>query len=351
MRNDYLKITKAVALAIIILCLNACSNDTDLNNLSETIYVRHKNADMPAYIKGNASEKVFLITLDGGPGGFGLGFVGTAFSKIEENYGVVYFDQRGSGMSQGSYANEDISLDLLVEDVLALVRVMKLKYGNDSRYFLLGHSWGGTLGTATLLKDQSDFSGWIEVDGANNPSGLYDQYIETFTTTANTQIALGNSLEFWEWVLTSVAEVDPISNKDDFFKLNSMSFELEATLQKDNFLNNRDNGSESDGIIFQYNLLTAFWNLSQIQNILVDEKCLFQSLDFTNQLPEIIVPSLFISGEYDMVVPAVSAQRAFDNIGSDIKELRIFERSGHSPIASEPERFAEEVLQFINENK
>ncbi|NER16592.1 alpha/beta fold hydrolase [Spongiivirga citrea] len=351
MKNKYRLLIKSTLVLISILSLVSCSNEGNLNDLNETIFVRHKNADMPAYIKGNASEKVFLITLHGGPGGFGLGFVGTAFSKIEENYGVVYFDQRGSGLSQGSYSNEDISLDLMVEDVLALVKVMKLKFGNDSRFFLLGHSWGGTLGTATLLKDQSDFSGWIEVDGANNPSGLYDQYIETFTSTANTQIALGNSLEFWEWVLTSVAEVDPVSNKDDFFKLNSMSFELEATLQKDNFLNNPDNGSESDGIIFQYNLLTAFWNLSQIQYILVDEQCLFQTLDFTNQLPEITVPSLFISGEYDMVVPAVSAQRAFDNIGSDIKELRIFERSGHSPIASEPERFAEEVLRFMNENK
>jgi hypothetical protein len=37
----------------------------------------------------------------------------------------------------------------------------------------MGHSWGGTLGPATLLKDQSDFLGWIDVDGAHNTKDIY----------------------------------------------------------------------------------------------------------------------------------------------------------------------------------
>jgi len=232
--------------------------------------------------------------------------------------------------------------------ILALVKVMKRKYGNDSRFFLLGHSWGGTLGTATLLKDQSDFKGWIEVDGANNPAGLYNQYIETFTTTANMQIGLGNSINFWESILKFVSEVDPISNKNDFLELNSKSFDLEEQLINDGFLNNQE---ESDNLVYVYNALTAIWNSNQLASILVDEQCLFQTTNFTSRFPEIKIPSLFISGKYDMTVPVVSAEIAFENIGSDVKELRIFERSGHSPIASEPQRFAEEVLRFMEQNK
>jgi len=52
-----------------------------------------------------------------------------------------------------------------------------------------------------------------------------------------------------------------------------------------------------------------------------------------------------------MIVPVASAQKAFENIGSDVKELQIFDRSGHSPIATEPDRFASEVLRFIDANK
>ena len=104
-------------------------------------------------------------------------------------------------------------------------------------------------------------------------------------------------------------------------------------------------------MIFQYNILTAIWNSDQIASILIYDQGLFQTVDFTNQLPDITIPSLFISGQYDMTVPVASAQKAFENIGSEVKELKIFERSGHSPASSEAERFAAEVLRFIDANK
>ncbi len=340
-----------IAFIVSILCfVNACSDDFELNNLDETLYVRHKNADMPAYIRGNSSEKVFLITLHGGPGGTGLGFTGKAFDAIEDAYGVVYFDQRGSGNSQGHYDEDDISIDLMAEDILALVKVLKRKFGSDSRFFLLGGSWGGTLGTATLLKDQSDFKGWIEVDGANNPAGLYDLYIETFTTTANTQIAKGNSVDFWESVLALVAEVDPVNNLDDFLELNGKAFKAEEKLFEDGLIASVENGLEGNETFFVYNFLTKRWNNGQIGSIF-DDQGLFQTVDFTSQLSEIRIPSLFISGKYDMVVPIASAQAAFDAIGSTSKELLIFERSGHGPMFTEPVLFADKVIAFINSHK
>lgn len=341
---------KIVCILSLLCFVYACSDDFELNNLDETLFVRHKNADMPAYIRGNSSEKVFLITLHGGPGGTGLGFTGKAFDAIEDVYGVVYFDQRGSGNSQGHYDEDDISIDLMAEDVLALVKVVKRKFGDDSRFFLLGGSWGGTLGTATLLKDQSDFKGWIEVDGANNPAGLYDLYIETFTTTANTQIAMGNSVNFWEAVLELVAKVDPSNNLDDFLELNEKAFEAEEKLFEDGFIASPENGLEGNETFFAYNFLTNGWNNGQIGSIF-DDQGLFQTVDFISQLPEIGIPSLFISGQYDMVVPIASAQTAFDAIGSTSKELLIFERSGHGPMFTEPDLFAEKVIEFINAHK
>jgi len=341
---------KIVFVAITICFVTACSNDFELDNLDETLYVRHKNADMPAYIRGNSSEKVFLITLHGGPGGTGLGFTGKAFDAIENRYGVVYFDQRGSGNSQGHYSEDDISVDLMAEDVLALVKVMQRKFGSDSRFFLLGASWGGALGTATLLKDQSVFSGWIGEGGAYNPAQLYDQYVETFTTTANTQIALGNSIDFWESVLALVAQVGAVNNLDDFLKLNGKAFEAEEKLFDDGFIDAVENGIGGNETFFRYNFLTKKWNTIGIQTIF-NNQGLFQITDFSNQFSEITIPSLFISGEYDMVVPMASAQNALDAIGSTSKEFLLFEKSGHAPSFSEPERYATEVLRFIDEHK
>lgn len=334
-------------LALVTLFIHACSNDHTLTNLDATVFVRHKDADMPAYIKGNGNEKVFLITLHGGPGGTGLGFQGNAFDQIEDNYGVVYFDQRGSGMSQGGYSKDDVTIDLMAEDVLALVKMLKRVYGDDSRFFLLGHSWGGALGPATLLKDQSEFLGWINVDGSHDPKDLYFEYIRNFERVAAAQIELGNSVQFWESVYGELDEVDRNTvSLDDFSRLNSLAFDAEEYLIDDNFINDVEGGGID---ISDYNVLTFFWNLLKIQSILDED--IIGELSFTERLSEITIPSLILWGKYDMVVPEFYAQEAFDNLGSTEKKLVIFERSGHSPMFSESNQFAREVIQFMDQNK
>lgn len=337
---------KIVLLALTVLSVPSCSQDDTLTNLSDTIFVRHKDADMPAYIYGDASEKIFLITLHGGPGGLGLSFRGSAFNKIEKACAVVYFDQRGSGMAQGSYSENGIGVDVMAEDVLALVKVLRHKYGSDSRFFLLGHSWGGTLGTAILLKNQNEFSGWVQVDGSHNPKDLYMEYIANFGRVASEQIDLGNSIPFWESVNDLVLDVEPMFNKNDITKLNDKSFEAEDKLVSDNVINRQD---PSDDTFFEYNLITAYWNAGNVQSQI--DPGIQGILSYTNKLSEIQIPSLILWGKHDMVVPPSVAQEAYDNLGATIKELVIFERSGHAPMLSEADLFAEELILFINQNK
>ena len=346
MRKIIVKSLRTVILVLTILSFFSCSKDEDLGNLSDTVFVRHKDADMPAYIYGNASEKVFLITLHGGPGGLGLGFRGSAFNGIENTCAVVYFDQRGSGMSQGSYSENGVNIDIMAEDVLALVKVMKHKYGSDSRFFLLGHSWGGTLGIATLLKDQNEFLGWIQVDGTHNPKDMYLEYKVNFDRVAAEQIEIGNSIPFWESVNDLVLDVDTTFNQNDIGRLNNKAFEAEEKLVSDTIINKQDS---FDDPFFKYNLITAFWNIRNIQSIIDPD--IQGIVNYTDRLPEITIPALILWGKHDMVVPPSFAQEAFDNLGSSVKELALFERSGHGPMFSEADQFAEEVISFMDQNK
>lgn len=340
---------KIIGSLLVLFSTFSCSkDDMDISNLNETIMVRYKKADMPAYIHGNASEKVFLIILHGGPGGAGLQYrVNTIKSLVEENNAVVYFDQRGSGNSQGNYSEEDVSVDLMAEDVLALVKVLKVKYGNDSRFFLMGHSWGGTLGPATLLKNQEDFLGWIDVDGAHDPKGSFYEYKTNFTKVANEQISLGNSAAYWNSVLNLIQNIDSEYNDDDFFKMNLESNKAHKKLTVDMGLN--EEKSEVDNA-FQYNFAIGNWNTNKIQSILT-KKGLFKNVSFSDRLHEITIPSLVLWGKYDMNVPITYAQEAYDNLGSSDKELFIFAKSAHSPMFSEPNLFADKVINFINHHK
>lgn len=343
-------INRYILVLIVVICTSfSCSNDENLNNLNETIFVRHENADMPAYIHGNASEKIFLIILHGGPGGYGLSYRNSTIkSEIEKECAVVYFDQRGSGMSQGNYSESGISIDIMAQDVLALVKVIQHKYGKDAKLFLMGHSWGGTLGPATLLKDQSPFLGWINVDGSGNTKGLYKGYIDNFNRVGNEQIALGNHLEYWNSVIDLANNVpQEYKNIDDAYRLNSEAFIAEEKLEDSGLINKQEN---LDGkTIYKYNVLTLIWNMLKTQSILDED--LFKNIDLTDQFSEITIPSLTIWGKHDMIVPIVFAQESFDNLGSTEKELVIFEQSGHSPMFSEPQLFSETVIAFINKNK
>jgi pimeloyl-ACP methyl ester carboxylesterase len=346
MKKTIFSTSITVLIIFTLLSFFSCSKEDDLSNLDDTIFVRHKDADMPAYIHGNGSEKVFLITLHGGPGGAGLGMRNDAFKNIENSYAVVYFDQRGSGMAQGSFSENDTTIDIMAEDVLALVNVLKHKYGGDSRFFLLGHSWGATLGTATVLKDQNEFLGWIAVDGTHNPRDVYAEYLANFDHVATQQITLGNSISFWESVHELIVEVDATFNRDDIGRLNSKGFDAENTLVDDAVINRVEGLSD---VFFQYNLLTFFWNINNIQSILDPD--IQGILSYTDMLPEITIPSLILWGKHDMVVPPFFAQEAFDNLGSNTKEMVIFERSGHAPMNSEGGLFTAEVIRFIDQNK
>jgi len=344
--------SKLLTLAFTLLALFnfSCSKeDFDLNDLDETFFVRHKNADMPAHVHGNGSEKVFLIILHGGPGGVGLGYrVNTIRSEIEKNNAVVYFDQRGSGSAQGNYSEDDVSIDLMAEDVLALAKVIKAKFGDDSKLFLMGHSWGGTLGPATLLKDQDEFVGWIDVNGGHNHAGLYKEYQVILAQSANDQIALGNSVEFWQDVLDVVQNIDTNFSVDNHLRLNTVANKVDEILAQDNIINEStiifgDNPQRSNGLL-------DLWNSGKIGRILDYQEGL-NEVSYTDRLPEITLPSMVIWGRHDHVIPVKFAHEAFDNLGSLDKELYIFERSGHGPMNTEPDLFSEKVIEFINKYK
>ncbi|MGL1919905.1 MAG: alpha/beta hydrolase [Hyphomicrobiales bacterium] len=93
---------------------------------------------------GDPSNPV-IIVLHGGPGGDYRSQLG-AKSLADTNF-VVFYDQRGAGLSERVPAEE-----LSVPKYLAELDAVIDKYSPDRPVTLLGHSWGAMLGTAYLGK-------------------------------------------------------------------------------------------------------------------------------------------------------------------------------------------------------
>jgi pimeloyl-ACP methyl ester carboxylesterase len=174
-----------------------------LSVIKPTFHLKNKEATMPVVVRGKMDSDILILFLHGGPGGTAMKKIGTrAFNGLEEEFGVVYWDQRGATGSQGGTQKKYMNLNQFIEDLDVLIDKIRNLYPT-SQLFLMGHSWGGGFGTAYLTDPirQSKIAGWIEVAGAhNNPKGdsLSAVWVKNH---AKEKIMKGEHVQYWKRAL------------------------------------------------------------------------------------------------------------------------------------------------------
>ena len=116
-------------------------------------------------------EDIVVIFLHGGPGRDYRSLL--KLNTLEEDgYYLVFFDQRGSGLSM-RHDEKDISMDIYLEDLDKIIDL----YANNpvKQVVLFGHGWGATYATAYINKNPD------KVDGAilSEPFPFTGAHLET----------------------------------------------------------------------------------------------------------------------------------------------------------------------------
>lgn len=340
---------------LILAALSGCQRESDdPTAINDHFYLRIDGANLPVQVEGNLASEVLVIMLHGGPGGDATSYndgLKTSSDALEKEFAMVYYDQRGSGSSSGRYnKREFLTVDQHVIDLQLLVATLKDRFGQENKIVLMGHSWGGTLGTAYLLAPglEETVDAWIEIDGAHNFKGT-EEIKEAFREVGQLMIANNISATFWNEVIDFTETMDG-NNGNDISRLNAYGFDAENTLGRDGFLSGENTAEDFRRMKYysKYNPQAVNGNLFFTSSGfgMFDE---VTSIDYTDRLNEIELPTLLLWGRYDFVVPVALGEQALVALGtpSNLKSLEIFESSGHSPMVNEPLAFSETIIEWI----
>ncbi|MFK7926517.1 MAG: alpha/beta fold hydrolase [Bacteroidia bacterium] len=336
-----------IIISALIACsfsFNACYLDQEIDGqFSDEFYLRNEGADLPVWVRGNSTAETFIIFLHGGP--FDTGIENAVYGHFEPlyaDYAMVFFDQRGGGYAHGQRAVE-LTEEQFVEDVEVLVKLIKDKYPQAQNLFLMGHSYGGFLGTSFLKtgNNQTDFKGWIELAGAHNfnfnwlaSRDFSIEYIEQ-KLTENPENRTG-----LEERLQALKDTPAVTNLNELFTINGIAFWVAGQLNagKSKFEN-------PTGLY----LLSAPSGAGFAQRSLPEVEDLLVNGNQNPDMPLITLPSLLIYGAEDPIVPVATGENGMEFLGTPEvdKSLIILEQSGHSVWEYEIDLFFDTVRSFI----
>lgn len=343
MKNQLLNLTLC---ALMVTLLSACGKE-DPNTLDDHFFLRHDGADLPINVHGNRSSNTFLVAIHGA-GSFGLAFRNGAFTeRLEKAYAVVYWDQRGQGNAQGSYPEPESIIRLMAADITALVEVLKAKYGADIRIVLMGHSLGGLLGLEALiqqdLQSNPNVKGWITISGAHDFERAQRARHDLLLAVSNAQLMAGADALTWSAIRDETLDLDP-HNPDNYEAILNLSVRAMNQITRDGLVSDKVPDGLLNNLLFQNNPLTYF--VSQLLNQPIQE-ALDDNYSLENQLPQLTLPSLWLYGKYDFSVPPEIGEVGHHLAGSANKAFVLFDSSAHWLFYTEPDRFGDEVVDFI----
>ena len=122
-----------------------------------------------------------IVTIHGGPGG-DYKSIENFIQLADNGYYVVFYDQRGSGLSQrhDKAFYDDQNVQMFIDDLDGVIQYYK--QNDTQRVILAGHSWGAMLATAYINQYPDEIDGAILAE----PGGFtWNQTIEYINRSLN----------------------------------------------------------------------------------------------------------------------------------------------------------------------
>ena len=331
-------------LAFLLFSSLACSEQ---QTEGDFMYLRIAGADLPIWVRGNVDSGTFIVWLSPGPGDPFEVMRGAGTDALEDEYAVVYWDQRGCGSAQGNPAPSTFTMPQFVADTDAVIELVRQRY-HARDIVLVGHSWGGTVATAYLLDEhrQRKISGFIDLGGNHDFARVFPMKLDWLDDWAADRIAAGKHVSHWRDIREWIAS-DPPLTRDNFDR---WAGEIEGTHAA--WFDGGDDFDIDFDLLFrspQSPLAYLMINRDYVVDSLYHDDEAMRSLSYGDRMGAITIPILALWGEGDGIVPLPAAEDALASVGTpaDEKSLVVIPEAGHFTFLEQPDAFAQAVLAFV----
>jgi len=130
-------------------------------SIAEVAYRQLGGFDQWVMIRGESAANPPMIFLHGGPGWAETRFFRRFNASLETCFTIVYWDQRGAGMSYDpSISASSMTVEQFISDLDEVVDFVCERLGRP-RVAILGHSWGSVLGPLYGARYPGKVAGYV----------------------------------------------------------------------------------------------------------------------------------------------------------------------------------------------
>ncbi|WP_380166270.1 alpha/beta fold hydrolase [Jannaschia sp. R86511] len=308
-------------------------------SVAELVEVEVGGHDLSMMVRGNSTDNPVLLLLAGGPGGTELGAMRHHGQRLEEDFVVVTWDQRGTGKSADQLdPTGTMTLQAAVDDTVEVSEHLRERFGQD-RIYLLGQSWGSILGVLAVQQRPDLFAAFIGSGQMVSPR-VTDQitYADTLVWAEDT-----GDTDLVDRMLT--AGPPPYEVMLDYET--TLSSEPDV-YPYDHSANAEGPGQMSEGIfVGEYSLIEKVHNLGGFLDTASVLYPQIQDIDFRVDAASLDVPVYLFQGRHEAASRAGLAQEWFALLEAPRKQLVVAETSGHRPLWEQPEEFADFMVGTV----
>jgi pimeloyl-ACP methyl ester carboxylesterase len=255
--------------------------------------------------------------------------------RLEDAFTVVYWDQRGTGLSALPLRKHpngfDISARHMVDDTVSLLELLRDRFGGKT--FIAGFSFGATFAAQAAMQRPELVAALVatgmDIDIPMAETHIYDFALTTARQRGNRRAirqleAIGPPphLDVKRFTTRArwAANFGGVANGASF---NSVLRDLLASLVRS------PDYSVTD-------IIRTVRGISASQAALLPQ---LATTDLVTTMPRLEVPIVLAQGRLDQVAPGDATQRFHDSLVAPSKQLVWFEKSAHTPHLEEPGKF------------